>query len=102
MPPGADPDQDGDDDSANVKSGQKRYDLQKVDPDISGYMSSDKGPFECQRCVHFEGPASCGVVSGPIDPRGCCNLFDTDGDDNPDQDADSPAGPEVDAAGGQS
>lgn len=73
-----DPDGDGDDDS-------------KVHQAVAGYMGSDMGPFECQRCEHFDGQSSCNIVEGTIDPAGCCNLFEPQAmdqsDGTPDQGA---------------
>lgn len=68
----------------------RKYDVQMVRPDTAGYLGPEQGPFECQNCVHWEAPGSCAVVSGPIDPKGVCCLFETatsSGDpDNPDAD----------------
>lgn len=47
----------------------------KIHQQLAGYMGSEAGPFECQRCDFFEQPGSCTVVDGDIDPQGCCNNF---------------------------
>lgn len=39
------------------------------------YMTGDRGPFRCNHCEYFSTPASCKLVSGTIDPKGCCNLY---------------------------
>lgn len=52
-----------------------KFDAEKVDPVIVHYMTSDMGPFECGRCDHFDGQGGCGIVAGPIDPKGVCNVF---------------------------
>lgn len=38
-------------------------------------MGPEQGPFECERCLHWQDPNACQIVSGDIDPHGCCNLF---------------------------
>lgn len=50
-----------------------------LDQSVVVYMTSDYGPFECQRCVHWVEPNACQVVSGEIDPKGCCNVFEPAG-----------------------
>lgn len=50
-----------------------------VSPAIACYMGPEDGPFQCGRCVHFIESGECEIVSGPIDPGGCCNLFETGG-----------------------
>lgn len=66
------PDQD---DQPNPLGG--KFDAEKVSPEISGYMGPELGPFTCSNCSFFntQDNASCHIVSGPIDPNGCCNLF---------------------------
>lgn len=49
--------------------------LPQNDPTVA-YMTSDKGPFMCNRCQYFNEPNSCQKVEGEIDPAGCCNLFE--------------------------
>lgn len=63
-----------------------KYDAEKVDPQISGYMGPESGPFMCGRCTFFDGANSCAIVSGPIDANGVCNLF-TPQDANPEAEA---------------
>ncbi len=41
------------------------------------YMGSEFGPFECQHCEYFHSPSSCELVSGTIDPKGCCSLYES-------------------------
>lgn len=53
----------------------KRFSVEKVDQSISGYMGPEYGPFMCANCEHFDGANACNIVSGNIDPEGCCNLF---------------------------
>jgi hypothetical protein len=70
----------------------------QVDPGIAGYMGPEEGPFECQHCKFFVDPGSCKLVSGPIDPEGCCNLFTKLGDPTqdmapPDDSKTSPSAP---------
>src|SRR6266850_7762166 len=58
--------------------------LAQDDPGVD-YMQPDQGPFKCGNCSHFQDPNSCEIVSGNIEPEGCCNLFasgTTEGDDN--------------------
>src|SRR5690348_16299091 len=55
-----------------------KFSIDHVDPAIAGYMGSELGRFECQRCKFWEDPNGCAIVSGNIDPRGCCNLFTPD------------------------
>ena len=49
--------------------------IHKISKKVSGYLSSEDGPFECENCGHFKEPASCEIVEGHIDPEGCCNLY---------------------------
>lgn len=49
--------------------------LPKLDQACVVYMGGEAGPFRCDRCVYWEGPDKCHIVSGHIDPDGCCNLF---------------------------
>lgn len=79
-----------------------RYDAQKVSLKVSGYMGPDQGPFECQGCEHWEDQGdgksgSCEIVSGSIDPHGCCNLFEKGVSQDDDQDA--PEGSSEEEAG---
>lgn len=66
-----------------------KLDAQKTTQAISGYLGPESGPFQCGNCIHFEDPGSCGLVAGPIDPQGCCNLFEsTKGPHDADHDID--------------
>jgi hypothetical protein len=40
------------------------------------YQNTPKGMFSCANCTFFIKPRSCKVVSGDIDPKGWCKLFD--------------------------
>lgn len=50
---------------------------------LSGYVTPDLGPFECENCQHFTAPSSCShpfviadpEVNGQVDAEGCCNYF---------------------------
>src|SRR5690242_9024284 len=53
----------------------KKTSADRVDPSIAGYMGPEMGPFMCSRCDFFAEPNACHIVSGPIAPDGCCNLF---------------------------
>lgn len=55
-----------------------KFDVEKVSPPIAVYRDAKQGPFMCSNCHHFTG-GTCEVVSGPIDPNGMCNLFDSGG-----------------------
>jgi hypothetical protein len=46
-----------------------------VDMLTAGYLGPEDGPFICGNCTFFNGPNSCQIVAGDIDPEGCCNLF---------------------------
>lgn len=48
-----------------------------VSPEVVRYMTSDRGPFICANCLHFQDDGSCEIVSGPIDPEGVCILFES-------------------------
>lgn len=89
MAQGGPPDAGSPDAPPEPKKSKLSIDL--VDPDVAGYMGSELGPFECGRCEFWKDPNACAIVSGPIDPRGCCNLFTpTDhGDETVDSEADS-------------
>ena len=50
--------------------------MSKVSQKSVVYMRGDEGPFRCDHCEYFGSPSSCRVVSGTIDPKGCCNLYD--------------------------
>jgi hypothetical protein len=39
------------------------------------YQEKPKGDLECDKCLHFEPPASCKLVAGKINPKGWCLLF---------------------------
>ena len=54
------------------------------------YMGPDQGPFECDNCKYFIAPQNCskpevlqevGDADGDgyadVDPKGCCNLFES-------------------------
>lgn len=56
-----------------------------VPPQNAGYMGPENGPFVCHRCEYFNEPNSCEVVSGNIDPNGCCNNFTPDRDGDADE-----------------
>lgn len=56
------------------------------------YMGPDQGPFECDNCQYFTAPSLCakeevvqelGMVNGQpvaqVDPKGCCNYFESAG-----------------------
>jgi hypothetical protein len=76
LPPGAPQPPDG----QGLAPGKPKFDIQKVTQPVSGYMGPEMGPFECEHCHHFEDPGSCNIVSGAIDPHGCCNLFEKNDD----------------------
>lgn len=58
------------------------------DGGVAAYMSPDQGPFECDKCEHFDGNGNCNkpeVVQelgkndqglATVDPKGCCNYFE--------------------------
>lgn len=48
----------------------------QVSQQAAVYMDGSKGPFRCDHCIHFHAPSSCETVAGPIDPAGCCDLFE--------------------------
>lgn len=69
-------DDDGDEGGPQSDGPQSsRYDAEKVDPTIAGYMGPEKGPFMCGRCGFFDGQGACHLVKGRVDPHGCCNMF---------------------------
>lgn len=41
----------------------------------AGYRGSPKGRQSCANCSWFEPPSGCGVVRGPVNARGWCNLW---------------------------
>lgn len=40
----------------------------------------------CAHCEYFKGPSSCAKVEGYIDPEGCCNLYESADEDEPEED----------------
>lgn len=79
----------------------KKFDADKVPQPMAGYMGPEAGPFECQHCEFFQEPNACGIVSGDIDPAGCCNNFCPSGKpegDTPDGTPDDGATETPDAA----
>lgn len=48
------------------------------DPSVD-YQGPENGPFMCGHCEYFVQPNACQKVSGVIDPKGCCNLYETIG-----------------------
>ena len=57
--------------------------LKEVEPELHEkltkatvvYMTSDQGPFRCDKCDFWVDPNQCELVEGDIDPAGCCNDF---------------------------
>lgn len=47
----------------------------KVAPALIGYQSTPKGNQRCDNCRLWQPPAACRSVSGPISPRGWCNIY---------------------------
>lgn len=41
----------------------------------AGYKDTAQGSQRCDKCVHFQPPASCALVDGVISPAGSCDLF---------------------------
>lgn len=61
-----------------------QMDTQKGDGTaMSGYVTPDLGPFECENCTHFQPSNRCDhpqviadpEVQGQVDAEGCCNFF---------------------------
>lgn len=54
---------------------------------MSGYVTPDLGPFQCDHCQHFQPPSACNhpkvmndpQVQGQVSPQGCCNSFKSAG-----------------------
>jgi hypothetical protein len=85
--------------AAAAQGGPTKYDSEKVKPEVARYLSSDQGPFECQNCHHFDGQGGCEVVSGPIDPKGVCCLFESVGAPDVQDETDVPASGPANPAG---
>lgn len=47
----------------------------KTSQAAAGYRASPKGRQSCANCSWFEAPSGCGVVKGPVSPRGWCSLW---------------------------
>ncbi len=62
----------------------KLHKLSKEEPTVN-YMGPEKGPFMCSHCEYFQGPSGCLKVKGYIDPQGCCNLYESVEEDEPDE-----------------
>jgi hypothetical protein len=41
-----------------------------------GYRAADSPAAACGNCLHFQGPSSCELVAGQIDPQATCDLFE--------------------------
>ena len=39
------------------------------------YQDSPNGRERCSNCMYFESPNVCSAVSGPVSPRGWCNIW---------------------------
>ena len=69
------PDESEDSGEGDSAIDQDDVGLPKLEPGPAGYLGPEHGPFMCSNCVYFEDPRSCHIVSGDIDPNGCCNLI---------------------------
>lgn len=60
---------------------------------MSGYVTPDLGPFECENCEHFTSPDQCDhpfviadpEVRGSVEAEGCCNYFKSAGRETQEQ-----------------
>jgi hypothetical protein len=52
-------------------------DIHKLNPAVVVYKGPESGPFSCSNCLHFLDEGACAIVSGPIDPEGLCNVFES-------------------------
>lgn len=43
------------------------------------YRAADFPGNSCGQCLHFQGPSSCELVAGQIDPQATCDLFEPTG-----------------------
>lgn len=43
------------------------------------YRAADFAGNACGACVHFQGPSTCELVAGQIDPQATCDLFEPGG-----------------------
>lgn len=50
----------------------------KTSPEAN-YMGPDKAPFQCGHCEYFVKPHACEKVTGSVDAKGCCNLYESIG-----------------------
>ncbi len=71
-----------------------KFDIDKVDQKTAVYMGPELGPFSCGGCIHFEDPSSCNIVSGVVEADGCCNLYESAGNQGSPQDPDQDQGQE--------
>jgi len=88
-------DQDGDEaQDSPTTTDQDDLGLPKLDPANAVYMGAEYGPFKCANCIYFEGKGACHLVSGDIEPDGCCNLFTSKSngseEESPEEDAQEP------------
>ena len=47
----------------------------KVSKEAMKYQDSPKGDQQCDKCVYFQAPKSCGLVEGDISPKGWCVAY---------------------------
>lgn len=47
----------------------------KLAPKMVSYQPTPKGSLRCDKCVQWQPPAACKVVSGTISPSGWCTLY---------------------------
>lgn len=64
----------------------------------AGYLP--RGPFRCDRCVWFNKPNSCALVTGSINPGGCCNGWQRESGQNGYKFSSAQAFKEIIASGG--
>jgi hypothetical protein len=50
----------------------KRADAQKITKEAMKYQDTPMGDKQCDNCVYFVAPGSCGIVEGTVSPKGYC------------------------------
>jgi hypothetical protein len=48
----------------------------KLSKSEAAYQDTPKNDQQCSECTRFQPPKGCSVVSGDIDPRGWCKLYE--------------------------
>jgi hypothetical protein len=62
------------DETAAAKPAQEKFTPEAVHYQPVPKDGQKYGP-KCLTCAHFEAPAACKIVSGPVSPQGWCTAY---------------------------